>query len=365
MTRKPVLLLVCSLAVLLGGSAAALASCVMSSQGPPCQEFWQADAVFIGYASEVITEPWPESNLVHWQPYRKLTARLTVEQVFRGSVGSEVTFEMSDCPYPFRQGEQYLVYAHKGRDGRLVQFIGRSRTRPVHEAAEDLDYIRNAAAAETSARISGTVTRNNVSMRPHRKGERGPNRSEPMAGVKVIAEGPTRGLEAVTDPEGRFELPSLPEGTYRVRLDLPKHLKADGGEVKVPRLGCVPLHFWAMPTGLIAGRVLNGEGLPLKDVRVSVFQADGVADADVEGGAFIMPVTTYTLEDGKFSFTALPAARYVLAVNFDRRESAEPSSPAGYPRTFYPGVSKLSQATTITLKDGEEFRHVEFRLSPP
>lgn len=364
-TRNLVLPLACALAFLLGGSATALASCVIVSQGPPCQEFWRADAVFIGYASEVVAEPWPESNLVPWQPYRKLTARLTVEQVFRGKVGTEVTFEMSDCPYPFRQGEQYLVYAHKGPDGRLSQHTGRSRTRPVHEAAEDLAYIRNTAGAETSARIFGTVSRRDNSLTVHKRGERVSSRREPMARIKVIAEGGARSFEAVTDGDGKYELASLPEGAYRVRLELPKHLNGNGREVKTSRLGCVPLDFEVTPAGLIAGRVLNEEGQPLKDVRLSLFPADGITDADVEAGALLMPATVYTDRDGNFSFNALPAGRYGLVLNFERDESAQPAGTAAHPRTFYPGANRLSQATFIPLKEGEELRQVEFRLPPP
>jgi hypothetical protein len=71
-------------------------SCPGRSQEPPCQEFWLADAVFIGTVTQVVTVPYPEPIPHHWQQFQKLTAKLTVEETFRGNVGSEITFEMSD-----------------------------------------------------------------------------------------------------------------------------------------------------------------------------------------------------------------------------------------------------------------------------
>ena len=109
--------------------SASCMSCPQTVQGPPCQEYWRADAVFVGYVTEAVGVPWP-SGLAAWSQWSKLTARLTVEESFRGDLGAQVTFEMGSCGYPFKEGERYLVYAHRGRDGKLYQQVGHSRTAP-------------------------------------------------------------------------------------------------------------------------------------------------------------------------------------------------------------------------------------------
>lgn len=116
-------------------------SCLGRYQGPPCEEFWIADAVFIGTVTQVVNVPYPEPLPHHWQQYQKLTAKLTVEETFRGNVGSEITFEMNDCYYPFEKGKKYFIYANKGQDGKLYQRVGWTRTRLVSEAEEDLAYV--------------------------------------------------------------------------------------------------------------------------------------------------------------------------------------------------------------------------------
>ena len=120
MLRVMVAALVLSLTLLPAAAPPAYcASCPQIVQGPPCQEFWRADALFVGYVTEAVGVDWTNTNLVPTSQYIKLTARLAVEESFRGDVGAQVTFQMDNCPYPFREGERYLVYANKGRDGKL------------------------------------------------------------------------------------------------------------------------------------------------------------------------------------------------------------------------------------------------------
>ncbi len=51
----------------------------------------------------------------------------------------------------------------------------------------------------------------------------------PLPGVSVRVQGPRGTVEALTDPEGRFRFPSLPEGTYRVTADLLGLLATEDG----------------------------------------------------------------------------------------------------------------------------------------
>src|SRR5262245_28995952 len=87
-------------------------ACSCPSPGPPCQNFFQVDAVFVGTAktiSEIEGTPDVPS-------YRRLVL-FAIEDAFRGVQGTvaEVVTGTGggDCGYNFKQGERYLVYAYR------------------------------------------------------------------------------------------------------------------------------------------------------------------------------------------------------------------------------------------------------------
>jgi len=116
-------------------------ACSCLSNGPPCQWYFQVDAVFAG-AVTVISEIDGPPDL----PYPLRLVRFAVERGFRGvdAATAEAVTGMGggDCGYPFKTGERYLVYAYRNQEGRLVTGIC-SRTRPLAEADEDLAFIQD------------------------------------------------------------------------------------------------------------------------------------------------------------------------------------------------------------------------------
>jgi hypothetical protein len=330
-------------------------SCPHIVQGPPCQEYWRADAVFIGLVTEIGALPWPESNPAHWQPYKRLTAHLSIEEAFRGVEGTEMTFVMDDCPYPFRQGERYLVYAHRGRDGKLYQRVGFSRTRPLSEAKEDLEYIRSVSQSSSGGRVFGSVTQHTHNIKEGRYD------SEPMSGAKVLVQGVEHSYEALTDGAGKYEIVGVPAGDYRVSAIVPEHFGRNEYKIKVVERGCTPADVSVQPTGLISGRVVDANGQPLVNAGVSIVSAEGVSEEVLAGNRGIL---TYTDPQGNYSFDRLPAGRYVVIVNRRRSDLMSGSAVNEYPRTFHPGVTELLQAVIINLDEGQRRTSQDVRLLP-
>src|SRR5689334_5379765 len=106
--RVRVLYFLAPFVLLAGFSVAARASCPTMDSGPPCMEFWRADAVFIGVATRV--ERISNNPQLANGQYLRTTAYFNVEEAFRGVDRSAIVFELDHCGYFFKAGEQYLVY---------------------------------------------------------------------------------------------------------------------------------------------------------------------------------------------------------------------------------------------------------------
>jgi carboxypeptidase family protein len=285
-----------------------------------------------------------------------MTARLSVEESFRGPAAAEQVFEMNDCPYPFKLGERYLVYAHKNREGKLYQRIGFSRTRPLSEAGEDLEFIRGLATAQPGSRVYGKVTRPTHNIKESRYDD------EPLTGVKVILEMNDQHFDALTNGEGQYQFNGLTAGSYRVRAELPEHLSFAGQTIKLTGQGCLPLNISALREGQIAGRVLDADGQPVIYVPVSLVWADAGLEEILseKRGAWTFSVTN---EQGRFEFAQLAPGRYLLIINRAEFEKSRGSEKAqSIPRLFYPGVADLPQATVINVREGQKPRQYDFRL---
>lgn len=66
----------------------AIASCPITQQGPPCKEYWQTEAVFIGVANRVVHTP-DKPSPENWM-YVHTTAYFTIEEAFKGVGGTAV-----------------------------------------------------------------------------------------------------------------------------------------------------------------------------------------------------------------------------------------------------------------------------------
>src|SRR5438067_5218582 len=194
-----------SLALALCPRAATACSC--ASSGPPCQGYFQVDAVFVGTARSISTvEGTPDSA------YQRRTVAFAVERAFRGVPGTaaDVATGMGggDCGYDFKVGERYLVYAYRNARSGLAASIC-SRTRPIAKAEEDLQYLETLPPSGTGARVYGVVThweRNLATGDGHKYG--------PVPFVHVQLRGELAALESESDEQGRYAIAGIPPGTY-------------------------------------------------------------------------------------------------------------------------------------------------------
>jgi Carboxypeptidase regulatory-like domain len=206
--------------------------------------------------------------------------------------------------------------------------------------------------------LSGTVV-NSVSGDPVRR-----------AMVQAIVLNSQSEISALTDSEGRFEFPALPESDITVLVHKPGyfsglelnpsnfepevvHLSADVSNLSLPLL----------PEGVIAGHVATTKGDPIEDSPVRVLRevvSNGYRHWEVRGQAT-------TDEDGQFRIVDLMPGRYLLATGPNvpsvRATRTRGSRKDGYGTQFYPGVPDMESATPLVIAGGQQLQ-ADFALKP-
>ena len=332
----------------------ALASCPRTLPGPPCVEYWRADAVFIGVASRVVKIPYHT-----YGPYFRTTVHFTIEENFKGVGGTGLVLDLDECGHSFKEGERHLVYAHRNPNNQQLSVrVGSTRTQLISEAAEDLQYIRGLASAEDGTRLFGKVALYSYNLK------RNDADAEPLKNIKVILEGADHRQEVLSDNEGRYEFKRLPTATYQIHAELPAHLSFDKQTIKTNGRTCLPFDIALWSKGLITGRVFDVNGKPLVSVPVSLVPADAsVEDLVAEGKDKVVRPVAFTNEVGRFLFALLPPGGYLLIINRTESETSRGRETIRHlPRMFYPGVSDVSGATVIVVGKDDEAREYDFRL---
>ncbi len=206
-------------------------SCI--TPGPPCQEFWRANAVFAGRVISVTddTAKWP-SNL-SYQELNKLDPSTAVHVVFDVSepfrgvseskievlTGSRGPKVWSSEAFDFRVGQEYIVYASRLTSRPDLYTSGCARTRLIQNAAEDLAYARSlATSTATGAQIFGTVF--------------SPITQKPISGIQISLLLGQKSWKTKTNSDGDFVFTGKPVGDYQVLLPSGRQISASVLDVK-------------------------------------------------------------------------------------------------------------------------------------
>ena len=249
--------------------------------------------------------------------------QFAVVEAFRGFQLSQVTvvtgYGQTDCGYPFRMGESYVVYTHGSSTGQLSTSIC-SRTRPVANAAEDLTYLRSLAAIRPGdlASVAGRVQLWEWPRRADRE-------LQPMPGVTVTATGEGRTVSTRADNRGGFELTGLPVGEYEVVARAPQGYAGVPLNVTIndPR-GCGAPVLYVRYDSRVMGRVVDGRGGGIRGLPLDLVPT---ADVDKPGGSGNR-VQAWTAADGTFELRLVAPGEYVLGFNFIRGHDGQLTFPA-------------------------------------
>ncbi|MDT4965429.1 MAG: hypothetical protein QOJ64_166 [Acidobacteriota bacterium] len=333
-------------------------ACSCFSGGPPCQAFANTEVVFVGTPIELTMTTIKQTvgNREYDYPQRVFTFR--VEEAFRGMPLTEVQIVTGngggDCGYDFRIGERYIVYA--GHDTAKDTYGASicSRTRPLSEATEDLEYIRSLATREPGAVLSGEVRRYGRNLETEETEQLGP-----MSDIEILIEGESRSLKARTDASGHFRASGLSPGKYTVTPLLPQKLNTYDlhQETTLKERGCSVVSFNVTDNGRISGRVVDASGQPVPRIMLNLIPVS-LSNAEHPHSMF-----DSADDDGHFELKFVPPGQYLLGIRLNGLGSPTDAEKL-YPRTYYPGVARAEEAMIISLGESEVIKDIELRLPP-
>jgi hypothetical protein len=206
---------------------------------------------------------------------------------------------------------------------------------------------------------------------------------EPLARALVRIEGDAS-TGALTDNDGRFEIPGLPSGPQIFEVVKPGYLDRpnSGGRMVmddaagsahnvIVEPGMADLAFSLTPTNAIRGQVGLSTGDPAEGIEVQLMRRT-VQD----GRGVWQPMSaTKTWSDGSYRFAGLPNGEYAVYTNpaLDSEEASNGIAAGraadvvreGYASQFFPDARDLAGAAKIHVANGEEAQaNVNLTLEP-
>jgi hypothetical protein len=205
-------------------------ACSCGPKMAPCEAYSSSSLIFIGLVtSSQITSEKRINQFAREYSIDDRRYQIKVEETFRGSLADTIEAHTNEwtCGYEFTTGKRYLIYTHDSKKGPYgVTFC--SRTRPIEEAAEDLNYLRVERFTPSGGRIFGSILKDFNTDHSLPADQRYP----PMAGIHIVIEGEGSRFELISDEKGQYEVRNLKPGDYSIEIILGRGMYGDGGPRK-------------------------------------------------------------------------------------------------------------------------------------
>jgi len=362
MMKHRILITLFSLVLMLSfGSVEQVLGCSCVPERSVCESFGGTDVVFVGkviggkqrtITNEGVSETWTIGE-IHFQ----------VEEGFLGvQKANQITIRSGtgggDCGYWFKSGETYLVYGY----GNSAKGFGTSictRTRPIINAKEDLVSLRNLISKKSGAKLSGEI-REETGVDDYSL-----QNTKPSKGINILLQpilGKGKVYKTTTDSNGKFEISGISAGKFKVTPLLSKNKKLNRWsqtEIKSNGFGC--LTQWAVIENKneLKGKVVDSKGKPVTDAYTVLISAD--SDFSIRPKSDIPTDSADSDKTGYFTYTGIPAGRYILAVNYTYPPDNKGSD---YPTTFYPKGNNPLEAKQIIIGESDKISGLVFQLPP-
>jgi hypothetical protein len=215
-------------------------------EAPACQRIRPAstNAIFIGTVLSIRESD--GRTVLNGECAKTLLQTVTVKvgESFVGNASGTVTIKAGDINgFYFRRHERFLIFARL-QAGGTFEVTSCGGTKKLHDAANDVDYLRSWASRPQGADLFGQAwIRVDKDHPEHMVGFLGRG----LTGAKVSVLGP-KAVNLVTDKLGHYEVPNLPHGKYEVSIDVPfATYPAKSQTVDLVERGCAEVNFHVDP----------------------------------------------------------------------------------------------------------------------
>jgi hypothetical protein len=175
---------------------------------------------------------------------------------------------------------------------------------------------------------------------------------------------------ATSDREGRFTFANVTPGPYTIRVQKDGYFgRPEGGNypptaaihVSVVAKDTKDASLSMIPGALIGGRVFGLDGQLLSNAIVNALRVSyPLGYAVLEG-----QVSKGTDDRGEFRLFWVPPGDYYLTAEPPRAAPTPGGAPSGQGvKTFYPGVTAVTEAKMVSIKGGEETLGMDIGLRP-
>jgi hypothetical protein len=259
------------------------------------------------------------------------------------------------------QGQQ----AARGRIEGVVLQAGSVTPQPVAGARVGVVKVNGATGAILTipGRTTGTSLGDNAPF-PGMQGQRGAAPPPPVSSAQLTLPIPI----VTTARDGRFVIPNLEEGAYRISVQQNGYVRQEYGQRVFPGQGTlinlragevlrdITIHLTA--AGNVGGRIVDGDGQP--GVAVPLLLLKALYNQNGQR-VFQNAGTARTNDRGEYRFYWVTPGRYYLVggssaatTNFGAANSSPNDPGDGYALTYYPGTSDITRATALEIRSGAE-----------
>jgi hypothetical protein len=195
-----------------------------------------------------------------------------------------------------------------------------------------------------------------------------------IAGIVVsvrlnYAPRPAPEFKATSDGEGNYRINGIPPGNYSVAPVAPAYVVSNietaRGQGKLLLLAegdaVEGIDFSLERGGVIAGRVIDAEGRPVVEERLTLIPADQNQKNQQPFG--LMNATGSQTDDrGMFRIYGLSPGQYKISVGRDDSTYFGGNGRVAYKRTFYPDATDPADAKVIEVTEGSEQTNVDITV---
>jgi len=184
---------------------------------------------------------------------------------------------------------------------------------------------------------------------------------------------------ATTDPGGRFTIPNVEPGTYRLSVARTGYVDADFGSRDYLTSGTPftlsvrqrksDINVRMTPNAVVTGKVVDEDGEPMQGLQVEAMRY-----RYSNGNKQLAGYAQATSNDiGEYRLSGLPPGRYFIVVTPRNRgnfgppgrmmPASQPPATQDYVQTFFPSAHEPATAVPMDLGPGAQMRGIDFRMA--